>query len=193
MKTILPIVEGGGDERAVPALIRRIAQSHGKLVQVLKPHRRGDLPKVRKRFSDYLLTAKFENAPILWVMDYDCADCKDVNADIQQLRQLAENAAPGLVVRFAFMVKEYESLFLADERSTRKVLKEIPAAYKFPSNPEGIRGAKEVLSKALPKGLAYKETIHQEKITAHLDCDHLRQVSPSFQRFEAALLDLLSD
>ncbi len=43
---LLPIVEGEGDERAVPVLLRRILEHHGRYdVQVLKPQRRGELPK----------------------------------------------------------------------------------------------------------------------------------------------------
>ncbi|KQY88848.1 hypothetical protein ASD35_15065 [Pelomonas sp. Root1444] len=124
-------------------------------------------------------------------MDYDCDTCTDVMRDIADLQTQAHLAAPHMPVRFAFMVKEFESLFLADEATTRQVLKSIPLDAAFPSTPESIRGAKEWLSKALPKGQAYKETIHQDRISSQLSLEVLRKTSASFNRFERSLLDLI--
>ena len=193
-RRVLPIVEGHGDAAALPTLIRRIAQEQGIYdLKILRPHVRGDYPKLGARLQDYLLAAHEEGAPALWVLDYDCKACNNVERDLEDLRRKSQALAPQLMIRFAFIVKEYESLFLTNEAATRKVLKHIPAEITFPDEPEGIRGAKEWLSKALPKGLAYKETIHQEKISAHLDLPLLRQRSPSFQRLEQALIDLIKN
>ncbi|HET7867274.1 MAG TPA: DUF4276 family protein, partial [Burkholderiaceae bacterium] len=124
--------------------------------------------------------------------DYDCADCNDVDRDLRALYEQAATVSTAQKTEFAFMVKEYESLFLADHETTRSVFPDIPESCVFPQNPEAVRGAKEWLSKARPKGLAYKETTDQAKITARLDLDRLRDRSPSFCRFEAAVLKLLS-
>lgn len=191
-RSILPIVEGQADATAVPTLIRRVAHEHGIYdLTTLRPHIRGNLPKVRPRLKDYLLTAAEESAPVFWVMDYDCDNCTDVLHDIAQLQSEAERATPHLLVRFAFMVQEFESLFLADDATTRQVLKSIPSELGFPPKPESVRGAKEWLSKALPKGQAYKETIHQDRIASQLNLEVLRRTSPSFIRFERSLLDLI--
>jgi hypothetical protein len=124
-------------------------------------------------------------------MDYDCDTCTDVTRDIEELQSAAHVAAPRMQVRFAFMVKEFESLFLTDEVTTRQVLKSISPDSVFPRTPESVRGAKEWLSKALPKGQAYKGTIHQDRISSQLNLEVLRQASPSFTRFERSLLDLI--
>lgn len=191
-KSILPIVEGHGDALAVPTLIRRVAHDHGLYdLETLRPHIRGDLPKVRPRLKDYLLAAAEEGAPVLWVIDYDCDTCTDALHDLADLQSEAKIHAPHMQVRFALMVKEFESLFLTDQSTTRQVLKSIPSDVLFPPDPELVRGAKEWLSKVLPKGQAYKETIHQDRISSQLNLNVLRQRSPSFKRFERSLLDLI--
>ncbi len=190
---ILPIVEGDGDMQAVPALVRRIANDAARFdVEVLRPHKRGDLPKVRARFGDYFQTALLEQAPILWTLDYDCADCDDLERDMQDLQARAARYNPQVPVQFTFFVKEYESLFLADWDCVRAAFKDIPDGQSAPPDPEAVRDAKGWISKARPKGLAYKETTHQASLSAQLNLARLRERSPSFRRFEAAVLTLLA-
>lgn len=190
---ILPIVEGEGDEAAVPTLIRRITAAQERFdVNVSRAHRRGDLPKVLRRFDDYLQAALLEESPILWVLDYDCADCTDHVRHAKELKARAKPIAGQHPVEFVFMVQEYETLFLADEETTRQVFPDIAAAVKFPANPELIRGAKEWLSEARPKGSNYKPMQHHAKLSAQMDLDRLRQRSASFVRFEKAVLKLIA-
>lgn len=192
MKRILPIVEGEGDLLAVPALIRRVAEAHGIYdLELLHPHKRGELPAVRRHFDAYLIDALKYGTPILWVMDYDCDQCHAVEDDLADLQQRARNTYKRQPVEFALMVKEFESLFLSDHESTCKLFPDIPAKTAWPADAETVRGAKEWISKARPKGLAYKETVHQVKLVHQLDLDRLRERSPSFQRFEQAVLRLL--
>lgn len=193
MKRVLPIVEGTGDATAVPTLIRRIAHEHEIFdLEILTPHQRGDIPTIKPRLRDFLVAASFDEAPLFWVLDYDCDGCTDVALDLQKFEALAKQIVPHIAVRFALMVKEFETLFLVDETTTRRVLKHIPGDTIFPQNAESVRDAKGWLSKALPKGLSYKPTTHQERISAQVDLTLLRQQSPSYQRFEQALLDLIS-
>ena len=192
MKRILPIVEGDGDFDAVPELIRRIALDRGHFdLTVCRPHKRGDLPKVRSRFDDYFRVALLEQCPILWVMDYDCADCHDQAADVKDLKAMASGVAKDAHVEFAFMVQEFETLFLADHETTRRAFPDIDESVVFPDEPEGIRGAKEWLSKARPKGSAYKPTQHQKRLTSQVDLARLRLRSASFLRFESSVAALL--
>lgn len=178
---------------AVRELIRRMAQANGRYgVQILKAQKRGDLPTIKPRFDSYLRVALQEGASVLWVLDYDCDDCNDVDRDLQALCKQAAVVSTTRKTEFAFMAKEYESLFLADHETTRSVFPDIPETVAFPQNPETVRGAKEWLGKARPKGLAYKATTDQAKITARLNLDRLRQRSPSFRRFETAVLNLLT-
>ena len=142
---ILPIVEGDGDIAAVPELVRRVAYDHGRYdISTLRPHKRGDLPKVLKRFEDFFLTAALEEAPVLWVMDYDCEDCSDEAKHVKQLRARAAASSDSVPIEFVFMVKEFESLFLADEKATRAVFTDIPLQTVFPHDPETVRDAKGI-------------------------------------------------
>lgn len=192
MKRLLPIVEGDGDIAAVPILVRRILEHHGIFdVKVLHPHRRGELVKVRSNFERFFKAALEEQAPILWVVDYDVAGCDCVVQDRHSLSSLAGQIRPGWPIEFAFMVREFETLFLADPAASRKVLKRIPDSCAFPDNPEHIRDAKGWLSQAMPKGFAYKPTVHQDKIVHALNLDSLRTTSPSFAHLERAVLRLI--
>jgi hypothetical protein len=132
-----------------------------------------------------------EGAPILWVMDYDCEGCNDVDRDLAELGQRAAGLLPGQSVEFAFMVMEFESLFLADFETLGIVFPDMPKNVDAPIAPESIRGAKEWISKARPKGLAYKPTTDQGRLAARVDLNRLRDRSPSFRRFESAVLRLL--
>lgn len=193
MKRVLPIVEGDGDLSAMPVLIRRVAEAAGHHgIQVLKPHKRGDLPKVRSRFDDFLGAALLEQAPILWVMDYDCKECDDVERDLAALVERAKQSHVDQPLEFAFFVKEFESLFLADRETTVAYFPDIPPTTRWPTDPESLRNAKGWLSEARPRGMAYKETMHQVRLAARVDLDRLRHRSSSFQRFEQAVLRLLN-
>ncbi len=192
MKRILPVVEGDGDLLAVPELVRRVARGldHYDLT-VERPHKRGDLPKVIARFDDFFKVALLEKCPILWVMDYDCADCDDQESHVKQLQARAASLAQGTPFEFVFLVQEFETLFLADHETTRKVFGDVPNAHLFPTDPETVRDAKGCLSKARPKGSTYKPTQHQLKLASQVDLARLQTRSPSFARFRTAIQRLL--
>jgi hypothetical protein len=192
MRRLLPIVEGHGESHAVPLIIRRILSAHGIYdVEPLSAQRKGEYPTVVRNFDTLFQAAILVKAPILWVMDFDS---KDYNCPVKEAQQLLARAAtlrPGWPIKIAFLVKEYETLFLIDEAATRKAFPDIPAKTSFPQEPEKVRGAKEWLSKARPAaGHAYKPMVDQAKITAHLDLDLLRTRSPDFAHLERAVLEL---
>ncbi len=190
-KRLLAIVEGEGDERAVPVLLRRILHAHQRFdVEVLHPQRRGELPKVKANFSRFFGAAILEDAAILCVLDFDCADCIDVITAESDMRLEAAKLRPKQLFDACFIVKEFESLFLWDAEATRQALALIPESKEFPSQPESIRDAKGWLSDAQPSGAAYKPTAHQAKVTAQLNLEKLALCSPSYQRLEAAVLKL---
>ena len=192
MKRLLPIVEGYGEITAVPLLIRNILHAQGIYdVELLSAQRKGEYPTVVRNFDNLFQAAILVKAPILWVMDFDSKDYDCPIKEAERLLARAETLRPGWPIKIAFLVKEYETLFLIDEAATRKVFPDIPAKTPFPTNPENIRGAKEWLSKARPAaGYAYKPSVDQAKITAHLDLDLLRTRSPDFAHLERAVLEL---
>lgn len=191
---LLPIVEGDGDKAAVPLLLRRMLQERHEIFdhKVLTPHVRGDLPSIRQNFDKSFKFALKEQAAILLLVDFDCDDCDCVKAASDELKARANEIHAGWPFEVAFMVKEFETLFLCDTESTRSVLKAIPAATHFPANAETVRGAKEWLSSAMPKGISYKPTTHQAKICAALNFDFLLTNSPSFAHLDRALTRLVN-
>jgi hypothetical protein len=193
MRRLLPIVEGHGEDRAVPLLIRRILEAQGIYdVEVLSAQRKGEYPSVARNFDNIFQAATLVKAPILWVMDFDSKDYDCPAKEAQNLQTRAEALRPGWPLKIAFLIKEYETLFLIDEAATRKAFPDIPAKTSFPQEPEKIRGAKEWLSKARPAaGNAYKPMVDQTKITAHLNLDLLREKSADFAHLERSVLKLI--
>jgi hypothetical protein len=192
-KKIEIIAEGSGDVKALPVLVERILKAHQIFdVQIAKPvHKRGEITTVRARFDEYFQTAAHYGHPVLCVLDFDCADCTDAVKEELEFLNKAEAIRPQHPFRACFLVKEYESLFLWDEAAVKAVLPNIKAGYVFPTNPEVIRDAKGELSNAQTSGYAYKPMSYQEQLTRHINLDVLREKSPSFQRLEKAVLDLV--
>jgi hypothetical protein len=189
MQRLLPIVEGDAEMRAVPTLIRRTLQHHNRYdINLLRPQQRGDIYSVKKNISRSIRMAMKEKAAVLWVLD--CDDGCPVEL-VHELTGLSTSEYKPYPLEFAFMVKEFESLFLADADSTRSRLN-INSSIPFPQNPESIRGVKEWLSKYMLQGQIYKPTVHQEALSAIINIDILRDNSPSFRHFERALLRLVS-
>lgn len=192
MNALLTIAEGDGDVRSLPLLIRRILESHGIFhIRLLPTQRRGEFPSVEKHFEAFFLAATKEKAPILWVMDFDSKDHECPYEEAEKLLSRAQQLRPGWPIKIAFIIKEYESLFLYDEQATRTVFTDIPKTEEFPKYPAQVRGAKERLSAMRPRGKAYKETIHQEKITAQLNLNLLRERCKDFAHMERAVLHLI--
>ena len=168
MRRLLMIVEGHGDVRAVPVLVRRILESHGIYdVQLLPPQRRGEHPSVKRLFDNYFLAAIKDNAAILWIMDFDSKEYECPYIESNELLARAHALRPGWPLKVAFLVKEYEALFLHDEQATRAVFTDIPKQAEFPAVPE-------------------------EKITARLDLHLLRERSKDFAHLERAVLHLIN-
>lgn len=187
------IVEGDGDVLALPVLVRRILEANNIFDAALASpvQKRGDLPKVRRRFSDFFQAATFDMHPILCVLDFDCSDCRDVLSEEQNFRNMAASLRPGYPFQACFLVKEYESIFLSDPETTRQVLPRIRDNYSFPTDPEGIRDAKGELSSAQERGWSYKPTVHQAKLSAQVNLPLIRQRSASYRRLEDAVLSLI--
>jgi hypothetical protein len=192
MIRLLPIVEGYGELRAVPLLLRRILERTQRYDgHVLSAHRRGEWPRVRKEFDRYYAAALNECDRILWLMDYDCDGCDDPMRDARWMSERAAALDSRGSLECAFLVMEFESLFLWQTNPLRAVFPDLRRPFELPSEPESVRDAKGSISVMLPKGSMYKPTIHQERLVAHLDLDHLNEVSPSFKRLLAAVSALI--
>jgi Domain of unknown function (DUF4276) len=186
-------VEGAGDVKAVPRLIREVLHFNGLFdinpaprpksnVEVRKLMRTGEL----ERYVGYGI--RDDGDSVLLVLDCDdfcpIKVCKDFIARIIAM-------SPQKKVGISLFKSEFESLFVhcIDEIVARF------SEYGWSSNRtplggdiESIRDAKGTLSRMMRSERAYKETRDQEKFITALDFLKLRQRSRSFRHFENTLL-----
>ena len=191
MPKIVPIVEGEGDVKAVPILLRRVL--HNVLQQygwdVAHPKKAHSLSALRKKLDKYLLYAAIEKdaQAILILLDLDDG-CPAVEA-----RQLANDIralSPKLPVAIVLAHCEYEAWFLASVDTIAQGEK--GQQYHFspaflqkptpPSNIESIRDAKGWLSRHMTPGYRYKETLHQPSMTVLIDLNLATHRSRSLRR-----------
>jgi hypothetical protein len=144
--TIVPIVEGHGEERAVPVLLRRLIDS--SRVQIGTPIRVSPKRFLRNdaEFVKYLTYARKKTDGhggilILFDLDDGCAAREG-----PALRSRAEGLVRGTCdVRVVLATREFESWFLyaAPSLAGKRNLRRDIAA---PTDPESVRGAKEWLT-----------------------------------------------
>jgi hypothetical protein len=189
------IVEGHGDEKALPILIRRIFEVHNiNHIQLTQPQLSGDIQKVTKRLGDFLNYGLKNKCPILWVLDCDDKQDGTIGCPVKHVENLRKKIQdlklhPLQPIEFAFFTKEFESLFLAEKQA---LIEYYGLAPELKINPASAsrRNAKGEISQLLGKSRAYKETIDQAKITARLDLAICRAVSRDYEHFENAILRL---
>ena len=190
MPKIVPIVEGEGDIRAVPVLLRRVL--HESLQQyawgVTSPKKAHGLPTLHRRLENYLRYAAIEKdaQAILILLDLDDG-CPAVEA--QQLADDIRALSSKLPVAIVLAHREYEAWFLA---SVDTIVQQGGQKYRFssaflqnptpPSDVESIRDAKGWISRQMIPGHRYKETLHQPSMTTLIDFDLAIQRSRSFRR-----------
>lgn len=183
MTTIVSIVEGDGEVKALPILLRRIGDwlSPGEYFNVLPPIRvhRGQFLNRTDIFSRQVQLAalKCDNAGwLLIVLDAD-NDCPaSLSSDIlARVRAVA----PHIRVSVVLPKYEYEAWFIAAAAS-------IDGKRNFKNDArvhdaEAIRGAKEWLSERISNG-RYREVLDQPAFSATIDLDLARQNSRSFRK-----------
>ena len=179
---IQPIVEGQGEETAVPVLLRRLqdeAQAWG--FKIGKPHRRRRTQLVKK---DSLQTAVrvavlHENcAGILIIFDAD-DDCPRELAPT--LEEWAREAAGGKACAVVIANREYEAWFLASVEELRGKAAILPNATSH-HDPEGPRDAKGELEWRMARGRSYSPTVDQAALTAHFKMENAYRRCRSFRK-----------
>ena len=187
---IQPIVEGQGDEAAVPLLLRRLrdeAQAWG--LEVGRPHRRRRTQLVKKDSlqSAVRVAALRENcAAILVLFDAD-DDCPKELAPT--LEEWAREAAGGKPCAVVMANREYEAWFLAAAESLRG-RRGLPENLVSPPDPENVRNAKGWLSDRMPQGAGYSETDDQPAFTAVFDMATARRAD-SFDKCYRGISEML--
>ena len=190
---IVAIVEGDGEVKAVPALIRRI---HGELsprapLEVGRPVRvrrnrvlkEGEL----ERYLDLAANLVGADGGILVLLDAngDCPAHLGPN-----VLQRARTARSDRRIEVVLANREYESWFIAAIDSLQGK-RNVSAVAAVPQDPESIRGAKKWLGDRMDG--TYSPTADQTALTALFDMELARRRSRSFDRMWRAVAALLRD
>ncbi len=182
---IQPIVEGQGEETAVPVLLRRLrdeAQAWG--LDVGKPlrRRRPQLVKKDSLQTAVRVAALRDCVGILIIFDAD-DDCPKELAPA--LEEWAREAAGGKACAVVMANREYEAWFLASIEALRGKAAILPDATSHP-DPETPRDAKGQLERRMPSGATYSPTVDQAPLTAHLDMESAYRHCRSFRKLVGA-------
>jgi len=186
------VVEGHGEVKAVPVLLRRIARELDPKVQLRIP------PPIRRPKTKLVQPDEFRRAiefaarklrapgGIFVLLDAD-DDCPaELGPRLQDLARQARGDIPAAVV---IAKVEYEAWFLAAISSLRGC-RGLQRDLAPPPDPEAIRGAKEWLTRHVSDG-AYAETLDQVALTAQMDLQAARR-SPSFDKCYREIQRLLN-
>jgi len=196
-KRIVPIVEGDGDAKAVPVLLRQVLHSllEEYTWEVARPKKAHSLAFLRKNIERYLYYAQMEpdSGAILILMDLDDG-CPKLEA--QELAERIRRLAPRVPVAVVLAHREYEAWLLASiETIVRQRSDLFSAAFvkdpKVPDDVESIRDAKGWISGRMRGNQKYKETVHQAGMTALIEHRLAAQRSRSFRRFLNAVSALV--
>lgn len=183
---IQPIVEGHGDEEAVPLLLRRLRdEAEAWDLQVGKSIRQRRTQLVRKdslQRAVHLAAIRESSAGILVLMDAD-DDCPKELAP--ELAVWVAEVAGGIASAVVLANREYEAWFLAGVETLRGVRRISPGAASHP-DPESVRDAKGELERRLPPGASYSPAVDQAALTAHLDLASAYRRCRSFRKLVGA-------
>lgn len=190
---IQAIVEGQGEEKAFPILLRRLIPELGCYVDVSgSPFRSKRTQMVRESdFKRAIQVAAFKpNACAILVLfdaDDDCAV-----THIPNMAAWAREAAPKMPCGVVMARKEYEAWFLAAIESLRGK-RDIRLDAAYPQDPEQVRGAKGVISRMMPQNTPYSETADQPALSAQLDLRMAYRRASSFRKLVKELCRILQE
>lgn len=172
------IVEGHGEVDAVPILVNRIAADINPSLNVrVNPVLRVSAsrlmqPKELERHIELAARKLGGQGAILVLVDCDWDGGCPAQAGPELLAR-AQEARSDMIISVVLAKKEYEAWFIAAANSLRGE-RGLAADLVSPASPEDIRGAKEWLSRHMPHGQPYSETIHQPALTAIFDLGQAR-------------------
>lgn len=191
VRVIQPVVEGRGEEEALPVLLRRLRdEARAWAVEISRPIRQNrsvltSEPGVTKAVQ----LARHQQAceAILIVFDGD----QDCPAELgPKVREWAVAAAGGVPCEVVLPHREYEAWFLATIESlrTHDLIRNDAAPHPFPEQP---RGAKAALRERMAGRRQYLETSHQARLSASLSLGDAYRGSRSFKKLTTSFGALL--
>ncbi|MDK1474847.1 DUF4276 family protein [Streptomyces sp. 549] len=179
------IVEGHGEQKTLLGLLQRLVPHlvPEAYAEIQRPHR---LPRDRMVKRDALaqaLTVVMARTPrptgVLVLLDADDDCAVDLAA---RVREHAHATHPHVPIMVVAAVCEFEAWFLAGAAGLAGRAG-LPQDLSAPPDAEAIRGAKEWLSRRMPRGATYQETAHQPSFAQSFDLAAARQGAPSFDKF----------
>lgn len=185
-----PIVEGHGDVRAVPVLLRRfVAETEAYDVTVVSPIKLPRDKLVRQADVDRVIRRALLNQcdAILVLFDSD-DDCPKETASM--VRGWSAAAAGAIPCDVVLAHREYEAWFLASIESLRGQRGITEDALHHP-NPESPRDAKGELRSRMRAGQTYSETKDQPALSAQFSMADAYARSRSFRKLTKAFGDLV--
>ena len=196
MPTIVPVVEGAGDVAALPELLGRILRERFNRPDVIVAQGRSRVvtangrQKLESKLENFLQHAqkKPQCDAILVLLDAD-DDCP-VNL-AQGLLERCKRLGLNCPVEIVCAHRSYESWFLAS-LDTIKGRGNIPDTAVLVQAAEDVSSPKQWLTDQMPRGRAYKETIHQASLSRSIDIGAAHHNSRSFRRLCHALEQLLA-
>lgn len=196
MSAIACIVEGFGEVKALPVLLRRFAERRGVYdLRIPGPIR---VPRDRflnrddefKRIVAMASLRAAEGGLVLIVLDAD-DDCP-----VTLSREVAAKAAPllrGASCSVVLANREYESWFIAAAPSLASK-RGLPDVVDQPADSESIRNAKGWLSERMVahSGNCYRPVVDQAPLSAVVDLDEALSRSRSLRKLEKCVMTHLA-
>ncbi|MBA3315200.1 MAG: DUF4276 family protein [Planctomycetota bacterium] len=197
---IASIVEGHGEQSAIPRLLTRICKEllNAEFVDVLKPNRKrrdrlignigAELEKAVEAAARLLAERGKDGIPslILVIVDAD-DDCAAAIA--AQIRRVTTATRRDVRSACVVAVKEYETWFVAAAESLHDHL--VCDQNEIPLDPESQRCGKAWIEKRF-RSPKYSETTDQPRLTSQMDLVVCRERCPSFDKLCRELEKALS-
>ena len=187
------IVEGHGDDNAVPVVVQRVARTEVPatlvIAETLVRRDRGLLVQRDRLVMDIEFVARrlVGQGGILIVLDAD-DDCPARLGP--QMQDWAQNSRPDLPIAVVLAAREFESWFLASAESLRGH-SDLPDSLENHPRPEGVRDAKGWLSSQMPRRRSYSPSADQPALARVFDLELARARSDSFDKCYREITRLL--
>ncbi len=190
---IAAVVEGDGEVESLPELIRRHAEVSGMIERVRVE------PVIREPASRLLKPGELERTVelcrrklggpggILVLIDSDDQCPAKLGPALLARVQAAVSDRPSSVV---LAHREFESWFLGAAVSLRGLIG-LPATLEAHPNPEAVRGCKEWLTRAMPRGKPYSPVFDLRVLTKAFDFEAAIAACPSFEKCHREIRSLL--
>ena len=190
---IQPIVEGQGEAKAFPILLRRLIPELGCYVDVSgAPFRSKRTLMVREddfKAAVQIAALKLNVSALLVLFDAD-GDCASTH--VPNMLAWAREVVPTMPCGVVMARREYEAWFLAAIESLRGQRGIRPDA-AYPKDPELVEAAKGVVKRFMPLNAPYSETADQPELSARFDLGMAYRRASSFRKLVKELCRLLEE